>query len=194
MSSGGAVLTIIARVKFDNETMELLHQVALDLHGINRSLRSIAGQMVPHPATTVRITVESEPLGHFAPPSTKENEMSQFHIGVEGCKATLVFNGPIDGEPSVSVTGQGTMTADLKVEVPTAADPTLVETKVVLHFRNATGGAPGNFGVLGTAVADNPATADQEIVTIDFPVVGEWIMPAQAKATSVSLATEVEPV
>ena len=121
--------------------------------------------------------------------------MSQFHIGVEGCKATLIFNGPIDGEPNLTGTGVGTMTADPKVEVPTVADPTLIETKVYLHFRNEAGGTPGAFGVIGSVDADDPTTpGEMEAILIDFPAVGEWIPPAQAKANAVSLATEVEPV
>jgi hypothetical protein len=118
--------------------------------------------------------------------------MAQFHFGVEGCKATLLFNGPIDGEPTVTSTGVGTMTQDPKVETPTAADPNLVETRVDLHFRST---VAGFMSITGTATADDPATPDTvETIAIDFPNFAEWIAPTQPKANAVSLTAVVEPL
>jgi hypothetical protein len=118
--------------------------------------------------------------------------MAQYHFGVEGFKATLLFNGPIDGEPTVTSVGVGTMTQDPKVEQPTAADPTKVETLVALHFRSD---VAGFAGISGSALADDPNTPDtQETVVIDFAQVAEWISPAQTKANTVSISTEVEPL
>ena len=124
--------------------------------------------------------------------------MSQFHFG-EGVKATLDFNGAIDGEPTISNVGVGTMVQDPKSEAPNAAGDG-VETTVVLHFRNPLPGTAGFVEITGSALADEPSTADvQETVVINFTnangnAVCEFIPPTQAKATSVTIATEAEAV
>ena len=122
--------------------------------------------------------------------------MSQFHFG-EGVKATLDFNGAIDGEPTITNVGVGTMVQDAKIENSNAYGS--IETTVVCHFRNPLPGTAGFVEITGSALADNPDTPDQETVVINFTnangnAVCEFIPPTQAKATSVTIATEAEAV
>ena len=171
--------------------------IATALNRIAVAQERIATAMEPtlaRKATSVALSnIQAEPLA--SPP---EEPMSQFKIGLEGCKAKLVFNGKIDGEPTLSVVGSSAvMTADPKVEVttPDTTDPShFVDTEVTLHFKNDGTLPAGVFGVTGSAQADDPETGDVEMVPIDFPEVGEYIPQTQAKANTVSLSTESEPL
>jgi hypothetical protein len=175
--------------------VESVTDVTFELDRVATVLETIYQSTLPKKATSVSLSnVKTEPL--VAPP-IEEIPVMQFHIGSEGCKATLVFNGKIDGEPTLAGTGVATMTQDPKVEVmseDTGDDPSFVQTEVNLHFKAFSGSTPGFFGVSGSAISDDPNTPTQEVITVDFPQVGEYISPTQAKATSVSLKTEVEPL
>ncbi len=162
-----------------------LEHVAIALGRIAAAQERIATAAEPEPqrkATTVTFGLAtSEPL---------ENAMAnQFHVGVEGFGMPLRFNGLIDGEPVLSMSGPGTMTQDPKIEQPSQDNPNQKETIVNTHFRN-NGPDVGEVTLTVHAVADDPVTPEEEDIDASA-VVGEWIAQTQAKATTVSFGNAV---
>jgi len=176
-------------------TLDIRSLPQLDLRisapGIEAALNRIAAALEPEKqakATAVTFTTEPEPIGSLP----EERPMDQYHVGIDGFKTRMRFNGLIDGEPTVTSTGPGTMTQDAKIVQPAQDNPAQSETLVDLHFRNA-GPAVGIVNITVHAIADDPVTPEEEDIDATADV-AEWIAQTQAKATTVSFSTTPEPI
>lgn len=169
----------------------LLHKKSVER--LEKAIYALVKAISPKKATRVTVSTRREP-----PSSPQgETEMDQYHVSIDGFAADLLFNGPIDGEPTISNIGVGTVTQDFKVERPVldengnpVADK--IETVVTCHFRSD---SPGMAGISGSAVVDKPETENEtETLSFTFAEVAQWIPQAQAKATTVTISTRPEVV